>query len=182
MTSSLGLLGAKMNMIYTFFFAVSGLHQYLPNHHADLTIIYLIAFVFFQFHHLLAIIQMILRRSTCRLSSSNVIDRKHVQWAWSVINPQIYSWLNRSHFYQFHGINYNSLWQNLGPYEIKCSRNTYIWDQINFFFMAKPVVRFYMSGLEGSRVIMSCDYPKASYQFRIYYFSSFSKKKLLFTA
>lgn len=90
---------------------------------------------------------------------------------------QIYSWLNRSHFYQFHGINYNSLWQNLGPYEIKCSRNTYIWDQINFFFMAKPVVRFYMSGLEGSRVIMSCDYPKASYQFRIYYFSSFSKKK-----
>jgi len=43
--------------------------------------------------------------------------------------------------------------------------------------MAKPVVRFYMSGLEGSRVIMSCDYPKASYQFRIYYFSSFSKKK-----
>jgi len=79
MTSSLGLLGAKMNMIYTFFFAVSGLHQYLPNHHADLTIIYLIAFVFFQFHHLLAIIQMILRRSTCRLSSSNVIDRKHVQ-------------------------------------------------------------------------------------------------------
>jgi len=42
--------------------------------------------------------------------------------------------------------------------------------------MAKPVVRFYMSGLEGSRVIMSCDYPKASYQFRIYYFSSFSKK------
>jgi len=53
---------------------------------------------------------------------------------------QIYSWLNRSHFYQFHGINYNSIWQNLGPYEIKCSRNTYIWDQINdFFFLTKPL-------------------------------------------
>ena len=53
---------------------------------------------------------------------------------------QLYSWLNRSHFYQFHGINYNSIWQNLGPYEIKCSRNTYIWDQINdFFFLTKPL-------------------------------------------